>query len=56
MLRTRVEGGPEIAAALDGMGEEMAGKSLEIAAMTGAQLLMNAWKHNVSYVTGRYRS
>ena len=55
MLRTRVEGGPEIAAALDGMGEEMAGKSLEIAAMTGAQLLANAWKNTVGYVTGAYK-
>ena len=54
-LGFKVVGVPEVAGALDRMGDKMGGQRLVDATMSGAGLLVNAWKQIVSVVTGQYR-
>jgi hypothetical protein len=51
----KVVGVPEAAGALNAMGEELGGQALEDATLAGAYYPENAWKDEVSYVTGQYK-
>ena len=53
-LGFKVVGVPEVAGALDRMGDQMGGQRLVDATMSGAMLLVNAWKANVGRVSNDY--
>ena len=56
-LGFKVVGVPEVAGALDRMGDQMGGQRLVDATMSGAGLLVNSWKLYIrqrAYKTGTY--
>ena len=56
-LGFKVVGVPEVAGALDRMGDKMGGQRLVDATMSGAMLLVNSWKLYIrqrAFKTGRY--